>query len=269
MNATPGASLPTQPKYAPIAVTRKISSAMMRCELTHLQRTAIDVALAREQHHAYEQALRALGCRIESLPEEPQLADSVFVEDTAIVLDEVAVITRPGAASRRPETASIAAVLAKHRDLVRIESPGTLDGGDVLRLQRTLYVGVSGRSSASGIAQLGALLLPFGYRVVPVAVQGCLHLKSAVTQVAGDRLLINSRYVERSQFPGMRFIEVDESEPLGANALMLGSGVIYSSSHPRTAGALRRHGIRVHPVEMSETEKAEGAVTCCSLLFAS
>ncbi len=269
MSATPGASLPKRPKDGPIALTRRVSSAMMRCELTHLRRTAIDIALAREQHHAYEQALRDLGCRIESLPEEPELADSVFVEDTAVVLDEVAVVTRPGAPSRRAETASTAAALGKNRELVRIESPGTLDGGDVLRVEHTLYVGTSSRSNASGIEQLGALLLPFGYRVLPVAVQGCLHLKSAVTQVAADQLLINSRYVERQQFPGMRFIEVDAAEPLGANALLLGAEVIYAASYPRTAEVLRGQGILVHTVEMSETEKAEGGVTCCSLLLTS
>jgi dimethylargininase len=250
-----------------VALTRKISSAMMRCELTHRQRTAIDIALAREQHDAYVQALRELGCRIETLPEEPELPDSVFVEDTAIVLDEVAVITRPGASSRRAETASIAAVLAKYRDLVQIEDPGTLDGGDVLRVGRSLYVGTSSRSNASGIEQLGMLLRNFGYRVLPAALQGCLHLKSAVTQVTADALLINSRYVEREQFPAVGFIEVDESEPSGANALMLGTGVIYSRSYPRTAEILQRHGVRVRTVEMSETEKAEGAVTCCSLLL--
>lgn len=242
---------------------------MMRCELTHLKRTVIDVALAQEQHRAYEQLLRDLGCRIESLPAEAELPDSVFVEDTAIVLDEVAVITRPGAASRRAETRSIAAVLGKYRDLLRIESPGTLDGGDVLRVERSLYVGTSSRSNASGIEQLATLLLPFAYRVVPVEVRGCLHLKSAVTQVAADTLLINSRYVERGQFPGMRFIEVHAAEPIGANALMLGSEVIYSVSCPRTAEVLLRHGIRLHTVAMSETEKAEGAVTCCSLLVSS
>jgi dimethylargininase len=252
---------------APVAVTRKISSAMTRCELTHLQRTAIDVALAREQHHAYERVLRQLGCQVETLAEEPELPDSVFVEDTAIVLDEVAVITRPGAASRRAETASIAAALGKYRELVRIESPGTLDGGDVLRVGRTLYVGTSSRSNASGIEQLGASLRTFGYRVLPAAVRGCLHLKSAVTQVIADALLINSRYVERDPFQGVGFIEVDESEPSGANALMLGQDVVYSNSYPRTAEILRRHGIRVHTVDMSETEKAEGAVTCCSLLL--
>ena len=252
---------------ARIAVTRTISSAMGRCELTHLARTEIDVALARAQHLAYEQALRGLGCRIERLAEEPQLADSVFVEDTAIVLEEVAVITRPGAASRRAETASVAAALERYRPLARIESPGTLDGGDVLCVARTLYVGASSRSNASGIEQLGALLRPFGYRVLPVAVHGCLHLKSAVTQVAPDALLINSRHVDRESFPGMRFIEVDDAEPSAANAAMVGDDVIYSSSHPHTAEVLRRHGIRVHTVAMSETEKAEGAVTCCSLLF--
>jgi dimethylargininase len=255
-------------KPARIAVTRQVSSAMARCELTHLERTVIDVALAREQHRAYEQALRDLGCRIESLPEEPELPDSVFVEDTAIVLDEVAVITRPGASSRRPETAAIAAALGRYRQLLRIEPPGTLDGGDVLRLARTLYVGISSRSNATGIEQLRELLLPFGYRVQPLAVRGCLHLKSAVTQVSADRLLINSRWVERNAFSGMSFLEVDGSEPSGANALLIGEDVIYPASHPRTAEMLHRNGIRVHAVQISETEKAEGGVTCCSLLIA-
>lgn len=267
MSETADPSPSAQPAQARIAVTRGISPAMSRCELTHLQRTPIDVALARDQHHAYEQTLRSLGWRIERLPEEPELPDSVFVEDTAVVLDEVAVITRPGAPSRQAETAAIAAVLGKYRPLVRIESPGTLDGGDVLRVERSLHVGTSSRTNASGIEQLRALLLPFGYRVLPVTLQGCLHLKSAVTQVAAGELLINSRYVERRQFPGMSFIEVDPTEPLGANALLLGAEVIYPRSQPRTAEALRRRGIRVHTVEMSETEKAEGGVTCCSLLL--
>ena len=267
MSETRGSSSP--PKPARIAVTRAVSSAMARCELTHLARAPIDVALAREQHQAYEQTLRGLGWHIESLPEEPGLPDSVFVEDTAVILDEVAVLTRPGASSRRPETSSIAAVLGKYRELIRIESPGTLDGGDVLRIARTLYVGASSRSSASGIEQLRELVLPFGYRVQPVAVRGCLHLKSAVTQVTDDHLLINSRQVARGDFPGMHFIEVDESEPSAANALRLGADVIHSRSHPRTGDVLRRHGIRAHTVAMSETEKAEGGVTCCSLLLSS
>jgi dimethylargininase len=240
---------------------------MTRCELTHLQRSVIDLALAREQHRAYEQTLRDLGCRIERLSEEAELPDSVFVEDTAVVVDEVAVITRPGARSRRPETPSIASALSQYRELLRIESPGTLDGGDVLRVGRMLYVGASSRSNASGIEQLIELLRPLGYRVLPVAVQGCLHLKSAVTQVSNTQLLINSRYVEPREFPGMRFIEVDESEPSGANALRIGEEVVYPASQPRTAAILRRHGLRVRTLEMSEMQKAEGGVTCCSLLL--
>lgn len=161
----------------------------------------------------------------------------------------------------------MAGLLGRYRTLARIEAPGTLDGGDVLPVDRILYVGTSSRSNRAGIGQLAKLAIPLGYRVQPVEVHECLHLKSAVTQVATDRLLINRRYVDRDAFTGVHFIEVDETEPLGANAVRLGSDVIYSASHPRTADALRRLGIRVHTVEMSETEKAEGGVTCCSLLF--
>lgn len=250
-----------------IAVTRQISSAMQRCELTHLQRGTIDIDLARQQHRAYEQALRTLGCRIESLPEDPAMADSVFVEDTALVLDELAIITRPGALSRRAETPAIAGALGKYRRLMHIEAPGTLDGGDVLQVGRTLYVGTSSRSNRAAIEQLDTLVRPLGYRVQAAEVYGCLHLKSAVTQVAIDRLLINPQYVDGRMFVGMRLIEVDETEPAAANAVRIGNDVIYSASHPRTADILQRQGIRVHTVDMSETEKAEGGVTCCSLLF--
>lgn len=258
--------MPTPPDAVRIAVTRRVSPAMQRCELTHLARAPIDIDRARKQHRAYQDALRGLGYRIESLPEEPDLPDSVFVEDTAIVLDELAVITRPGAPSRRSETPSIAGTLAKYRRLVRIEAPGTLDGGDVMRVGRTLYVGASSRSNRAAIDQLSGLAIPLGYRVQPIAVHGCLHLKSAVTQVADDRLLINPQWVDRSIFE-LPCIEVDEAEPFGANAVMISGGVVYPSSHPRTADRLRRHGLAVHTVEMSEAEKAEGGVTCCSLLF--
>ena len=250
-----------------LAVTRPVSAAMAACELTHVPRTAIDIDRARRQHEAYEQALIGLGCRIERLTEEPSLADSVFVEDTAIVLDEVAVITRPGALSRRPEIKSIAAALGKHRHLEYIQAPGTLDGGDVLRVGRTVYVGLSTRSNAAAIEQLGALLARRGYRVEGVPLDGCLHLKSAVTQVGPQLLLINTAYVERDRFADMQFVEVDPGEPLAANALLIGQELIYPASNPRTAQRLRQHGVAVHTVDVSELEKAEGAVTCCSLVF--
>lgn len=249
-----------------IAITRAVSRALGHCELTHLPRRPIDIGLARRQHAAYEQALRDAGCEVRQLPEQPDQPDSVFVEDTAILLDEVAVITRPGATSRRGETESMAAALDGLRDIVRIEPPGTLDGGDVLRLDRTLYVGASARSSSEGIAQLGRLLAPFDYRVVAVPLQGCLHLKSAVTQVAPGQLLVNPDWVDARCFPNWESIAIDPAEPHAANALMVGAALVYPVSCPRNADALRKRGIDVRSVEMSEMEKAEGAVTCCSVI---
>lgn len=251
-----------------IAITRAVSRALADCELTHLPRLPIDIGLARRQHAAYEQALRDAGCEVRQLAEQPDYPDSVFVEDTAIVLDEVAVITRPGAASRRGEAQSMAAALEGLRDIEHIEPPGTLDGGDVLRLDRTLYVGASSRSSGEGIAQLQRLLAPFDYRVVAVPLRGCLHLKSAVTQVAPGRLLLNPDWVDADRFPGWEPIAVDPAEPHAANALLVGDALICPASCPRTRERLTGFGIDVRSVDMSETEKAEGAVTCCSVVLA-
>ncbi|MBU0490440.1 MAG: dimethylargininase [Chloroflexi bacterium] len=251
-----------------IAITREVSPAIGRCELTHLDRRPIDVTLAQAQHRQYEECLTALGCRVERLPAEPDLPDSVFVEDTAIVLDELAVITRPGAASRRPETASVARALASYRPLHHIQAPGTLDGGDVLRLGHTLFVGQSGRSNAVGIDQLRALLRPWGYRVEAVPVTGCLHLKSAVAQVAPNTLLINRDWVPDDLWADWDLIDVDPAEPFAANALLVGDGVIYPAAYPATRERLRERGIRVRPVDVSELIKAEGGVTCCSLILA-
>lgn len=249
-----------------IAITRAVSRAMERCELTHLERRAIDLDLARAQHAAYERALRDAGCEVRQLAEQPALADSVFVEDTAVVLDELAVLTRPGAQSRRGEVESMAEALAPLRELRRIDAPATLDGGDVLRLDRVLYVGASARSNAGGVEQLRRCVAPFGYRVEAVPVRGCLHLKSAVTRVAPGLLLVNPDWVGARHFPGHRTLAVDPAEPFAANALPVGGALLYSASFPKTAGRLRRAGVDVRLVEMSETEKAEGAVTCCSVV---
>ena len=240
---------------------------MPRCELTHQPRIPIDVALARVQHAAYEQVLRELGCEVRQLDEQPDQPDAVFVEDTVIVLDEVAVLTRPGAPSRRGEVATMAAALADLRECVRIVAPATLDGGDVLRLDRTLYVGRSTRSDADGAAQLAAAVRPFGYRVETVALHDCLHLKSAVTQVARDCVLVNPAWVDARSFAGWAHREIDPAEPHAANALWLDGAVVYPASCPRTADRLRGAGIEVRSVDMSETEKAEGAVTCCSVVL--
>ena len=250
------------------ALVRHVSPAMARCELTHLARLPIDVAVANEQHQRYARALASLGCRLIELAAEPGLPDSVFVEDTAVVLDEIAVITRPGAESRRPEVTSVATVLESHRRCVRIEDPGTVDGGDVLRVGHRLFVGQSARSNVDGIAQLAAAVVRYGYQVVPVPLQGCLHLKSAVTLVDADTLLINDAWVDRASWPGMRFVAVAPGEPHAANAICIGDTVVHSASGPRTSARLEAAGLRVLAVDVSEMEKAEGAVTCCSVIFA-
>lgn len=234
--------------------------------MTHLQREPIDVALARRQHTAYEEALRDAGCEMRQLPERPDWPDSVFVEDAAIVLDEIAIATRPGAPSRRGEVASVAGALAEFREVLTIEAPATLDGGDVLRLGKRLYVGASSRSNRGGLAELDRLIAPFGYCVDAVTIHGCLHLKSAVTQVADELLLVNAERVDPGAFQGWHWIACDPAEADAANALRIGDRVILSASWPRTAARLRQAGIDVHTVAMSEMEKAEGAVTCCSLI---
>ena len=250
-----------------IAITRAISRALERCELTHLERRAIDVDLARKQHAAYVDALRDAGCEVHELAELAEFPDSVFVEDTVVVLDNVAVLTRPGATSRQGEVDSMSSALAPFRERVSIVAPATLDGGDVLRLGQVVYVGESARSNSEGIEQLRQLVTPFGYTVKAVRLVGCLHLKSAVTQVASDLLLINPEWVEARHFPGYRTMNVDPDEPFAANAVWIGDRVLYSASFPRTAELLRNAAIDVDVLDMSETEKAEGGVTCCSVIF--
>jgi dimethylargininase len=252
-----------------IAITREVSRSIAQCELTHLSRVQIDLELARSQHQRYQKALVELGCEVVSLAEQPDLPDSVFVEDVAIVLDECAVITRPGAESRRPETESVASKLSEYRKLGFIEAPGSLDGGDVLRVGRRLFVGLSGRSNSAAVDQLRALIAPYGYEVKAVEVHGCLHLKSAVSQVAENTLLVNPRWVKPVDFGAVEWLEIDPAEEYAANTLLLGKSIIYPTSFPRTRQLLEQYGIPVLAVDVSELQKAEGAVTCCSLVFKS
>lgn len=250
-----------------IAITRAVSPTLADCELTHLARDPINVAKAITDHEQYEAALRSVGAWVVRAPEEPTLPDAVFVEDTALVLGEVAIITRPGAPSRRPEIESMARILGVYKSLQRIEPPGTLDGGDVLVVGRRIYVGVSSRTNQAGLTQLATIVGAWGYEVIPVAVTGCLHLKSAVTQVAEHLLLINDRWVRPECFASIETMTVAPSEPAGANALLIGTSVIYPTHYPATAERLDRAGVRVVPVPCAELAKAEGGVTCCSVVF--
>jgi dimethylargininase len=250
-----------------VAITREVSSAIADCELTHLPRVRIDVDVARAQHRAYEEALAGEGCAIERLPATDDMPDSVFVEDIAVVFDELAVLTRPGAASRRPEMPAVAAALARHRPVRTIEAPGTMDGGDVLVIGTRVFVGLSSRTNADAIAQMRRMLGPLGYTVCEARVNGCLHLKSAVTAIAADAVLLNPAWIATETFAGYETIEVDPAEPAGANALRVGEAVIYPAAFPRTGERLAIRGVRLHLVDASELAKAEGAVTCCSVIF--
>ncbi|MEP6898379.1 MAG: hypothetical protein ABI870_07595, partial [Rhodanobacter sp.] len=247
------------------AITREVSPALAECELSFVAREPIDIARAGAQHRDYRRALEVLGCRVLTLPAEPDLPDSVFVEDVAIVLDELAVMTRPGALSRRSEVASVAEALKAHRPLAFIEAPGTIDGGDALRLGHALYVGESERSNPAGIVQLRELLAPHGYTVQGVTTRGCLHLKSAVTQLADDALLLQPEWVDREPFAGYRIIEVDPAEPHAANVVRVDDGLLMPANFPRTRDRLLAAGFKLVTVDVSELQKAEGAVTCCSL----
>jgi dimethylargininase len=251
-----------------VALTRAVPPSFVHCELTHVERAPIDVRIATEQHARYEYTLRSLGCRVERIAATPELPDSVFVEDAAVVFDEIAVITRPGAESRRPEIETVAAALAPHRRLHSIDAPGTIDGGDVLQIGRRVYVGISQRTNAEGVRQLADALGPYGYTVTGLAVERCLHLKSAVTVAADDLLVLNPTWIDGQRFEGSKWIDVHPDEPFAANVVRVGDTVICAEGAPRTRDRLERAGLRVVTTPTSELAKAEGALTCCSLIFA-
>jgi dimethylargininase len=250
-----------------IAITREVSPRFDECEITHIERTPIDLNIARAQHRAYINALRDLGCEVIELPAEADLPDSVFVEDAAFILPEVAIITRPGADSRKPETESILRALSPLIKLVRVREPATVDGGDVLVLGKNIYIGLSTRSNPEAIDQLNNLLCEYGYTVSGIQLHDCLHLKSAVTRVDDKTLLINKHWVDTSHFASFDLMEVDPSEPYAANCLPVGDGIIFPTAFPKTRTRLEERGYKVIPVDVSELAKAEGAVTCCSLII--
>jgi dimethylargininase len=250
------------------ALTREISPAFERCQLTHLPRVAIDIARARAQHDAYEWVLVELGCTIRRLDSAPDMPDSVFIEDTAVIVRHGAIIARPGTDTRRAEVPVVGEALTRlGLPQHEIVAPATLDGGDVLVIERRVFVGASTRTNAEGFGQVRRLLEPLGYAVAAVPVRGCLHLKSAATVVASDTLLINRDWVPADAFPGLTLIDVDPDEPFAGNALWLANTVVYSAAFPKTRARLERHGIRLRTVDVDELAKAEGGVTCCSLIW--
>ena len=249
------------------AITRDVSPSLNHCELSFYERQPIDIAKATEQHHAYRECLAELGASVISLPAEPELPDAVFVEDAALVLDELAIMTNMGAPSRRREVDTLAPVLARYRPLRFLTAPATLDGGDVLRAGRTLFVGSSGRTNREGIEQLRELLEPYDYIVQPVAVRGCLHFKSACSYLGDGTILLNRWWIDPEPLQEFQLLDVPAEEPAAANALLLNDVVILPASFPKTKALLARHGFRLRTVDISELQKAEAGVTCSSLIF--
>jgi dimethylargininase len=246
---------------------RGVPDSLGDCELTFLEREPIDLDRAREQHAAYATLLEDLGFEVVEVPADAAFPDCCFVEDVAVVLDGLAVMTRPGADSRRGEIPAVEQVLAPFRPVVRIEAPATLEGGDVLSLGRTLYVGRSPRTNAGGIEALRTLAEPAGYRVVTVPVIGCLHLKSAVTALDDGRVLANTSWIDPTPLQGLEVIPVDPAEPAAANVLRVGGVVVAHPGFPRTRERLGPLGLAIRTLDVSEFLKAEAALTCKSLLF--
>lgn len=249
------------------AITRQVSPSIGQCELSFHERQSIDIKRAIDQHTAYQQLLSELGIRIVPLAAEPDLPDAVFVEDAAVVVDEIGVISRMGAISRRPEAESLGAALSIYRPLKFLTEPATLDGGDVMRIERTLYVGVSARTNRDGIEQLANLLRPYDYEVKPIEVRGCLHLKSACSYVGNDTVLVNQWWIDAQALPTLDPIDVPDEESFAANALLVNDVVILPESFPKTRALLERRGFRVRSIDISELQKAEAGVTCTSLIF--
>jgi dimethylargininase len=250
----------------PLALTRAVSPLLGDCELTHIEREPIDIRLAEQQHGDYEQALEQMGYTIRRLPEAPHLPDGVFVEDTAVVFPEVAVITRPGAESRRPETGSMADVLGEYRELHFISEPGTMDGGDILVLGKSVYTGLSQRTNTDGVQQLADILKPFSYSVTGVPVSGCLHLKTGIAPIEPGLLLINPEWIDESLFPGYRCEAIHPDEPYGANVMMRGNKALCPAAFPHTVDWLEKRGFEVIVIDQSEMKKAEAGLTCCSVI---
>jgi dimethylargininase len=251
-----------------LALTHVPSPNLEQCQRTYAAPAPIDYGLAVRQHEAYCRMLEHCGARVRTLDVNRDLPDSVFIEDTAVVLDEVAVLTSMGAPSRRAELAGIEPELRRYREVERVSLPATIEGGDVLRVGRRLLVGRSSRTNAAGVHALATVAVRFGYDVIPVPVRGCLHLKSACGALADGRLLVNPDWLDAGALRGFELVRLPDAERDAANVALVGDHICLPASHPETAEMIRRLGFAVETADVSEFAKADGCVTCMSLLLA-
>ncbi len=251
----------------PIAFVRNVSDSINQCELTHMEHEAIDLTNARAQHAKYVEALRHLGCEIHEFPRLDHQPDAVFVEDTAVVVPELAVLTNPGAESRRGEIESVGETLAAYRPVVRLGDSGTLEGGDVLRIDKKVHVGCATRTDEQGILELRSHLEPLGYDVIMIRHGEALHLKTACTYLGEGVLLLNREWVDIEDFDDLEPLECHPEEPFACNAIRIGDSVLFPEEFVRTRERIESRGFKVHPVPASELAKAEGGLTCSSIII--
>lgn len=250
-----------------IAITHLPSPNMQQGERTFAGDDVVDNALALRQHGAYRDALRSCGANVVVLDIYRSMPDCVFVEDTALVLDELAVMMSPGAESRRGEPIGIEPTLREHRSIERVSLPATIDGGDIVRAGRDLYVGRSPRTNAAGIESLRQIVQRYGYTVTAVPVRGCLHLKTACSALPDGRFLVNDGWIDASVLPTTKLIQVPDGEQWSGDVLAIGDRIIASDAFPETLMLLESAAAAVIPVSVSEYAKVEGGVTCLSLVF--
>lgn len=250
-----------------VAITHVPSPRMNDALRTFIDVHAIDLDLAALQHDDYRRTLERAGAQVVLLDANVDHADAVFVEDTAVVLDEVAILTSMGAPSRRDEVRGVEAELRRYRsEIARIEAPATLEGGDVLRVGRTLFVGATARTNRAGFEALARIAGRFGYDVRSVAVDGCLHLKTACTALPDGTILVSPRWLDERDLAGAPILHVAAGEPDAANVVLVGERVLMAAAHPRTVDLVRGRGFEVDVVDLSEFAKAEGCATCLSIL---
>ena len=246
---------------------RRPSARMSEGALTFLERVPLDLALAAQQHAAYREAVVSAGLTLIDLPALDDFPDSTFVEDVLLAFPECFVLCRPGVASRLREPDFVASALPNDRPIYRIEAPGTIDGGDVLRIEREIFVGLSSRTNEAAVGALSRIVNPFGYSIVPLAVTGSLHLKTAVTAPRANILVANPKWVDLSPFGSRQVVDVDTLEPFAGNTLRLGDVLYAQTAHTQTTARLLDVGLEVSSLDISEFAKIEAGLTCMSVIF--
>ncbi|MFN2158742.1 MAG: hypothetical protein ACK2TW_02190 [Anaerolineales bacterium] len=220
-----------------------------------------------KQHYRYTETLKSLGLDVILLDPLADCPDGYFVEDTAVVTPEIAIITNPGAATRRGETSSIEKTLSKFRKISRISAPGTLDGGDVLAVENNFFIGISKRTNLSGANQLGVILEKQGYSWSPIEVIGGLHLKSSVNYIGENTLITTGRYASLEDFRPYQKIVLGPDETPAANSLWINCHLLVPFGYPSAAEKLNASGIPIIQLDVSEALKMDGGLTCMSLRF--